>query len=189
MPDSSNRIAAVVPSAVFDGTTVPALVQPGLLVDRDVQLAMHIGPIPDRMGAGSRYGLDFDGARILVVDDDFRNLFAMTAMLEGGHATVTVAESGHEALAILERTLEIDIVLMDIMMPSMDGYATIRGIRAIDRFKSLPIVAVTGKVMPGERQRCLDAGADDFIPKPVDKAELLAVLRPWLPTNMPPTPE
>jgi CheY-like chemotaxis protein len=141
--------------------------------------------MPDRGRAGGRYENDLDGTRVLVVDDDFRNIFAMTALLERGHAKVTVAESGHDAIAILERTSDIDIVLMDIMMPIMDGYATIRAIRSYDRYKSLPIVAVTGKVMPGERQRCLDAGANDFVPKPVDTAELLAVLRPWLPSTQP----
>ena len=78
-------------------------------------------------------------------------------------------------------TPDIDIVLMDIMMPVMDGYETIRAIRAIEQFEDLPIIAVTGKVVPGERQRCLDAGANDYVPKPVDTAELLAALRPWLP--------
>jgi CheY-like chemotaxis protein len=104
----------------------------------------------------------------------------MTALLERAKATVIVAESGFDALAILERTADIDIVLMDIMMPIMDGYATIRAIRALEAFKDLPIVAVTGKVMPGERQRCIDAGANDFVPKPVDVAELIAALQPWL---------
>ncbi len=127
---------------------------------------------------------DFAGANVLVVDDDFRNIFAMTALLERGHAVVTVAESGQDALDLLERAPNIDIVLMDIMMPIMDGYATIRAIRADERFEKLPIVAVTGKVVPGERQRCLDAGADDFIPKPIDTSELLAVLRPWLQAAM-----
>jgi len=130
---------------------------------------------------------DIDGLRILVVDDDFRNIFAMTALLERGHADVLVAESGAEAIATLERMPEIDIVLMDIMMPVMDGYDTIRAIRAIDRFSSLPIVAVTGKSASGERQRCLDAGANDYLPKPVETAVLLATLRPWLPTQAQPT--
>jgi CheY-like chemotaxis protein len=126
---------------------------------------------------------DLDGIKVLVVDDDFRNIFAMTALLERGRAVVTVAESGHDALELLNRMPEIDIVLMDIMMPVMDGYATIRAIRSLSHFKSLPIIAVTGKVMPGERQRCLDAGANDFVPKPVDIAELLAALQPWLPVG------
>jgi signal transduction histidine kinase/HAMP domain-containing protein/ActR/RegA family two-component response regulator len=122
-----------------------------------------------------------DGIRILLVDDDFRNIFALTALLERGHADVTVAESGKDALAILQRTSDIDIVLMDIMMPVMDGYDTIRAIRRCDQFKDLPIIAVTGKVVVGERLRCIEAGANDYVPKPVDVAELLAVLSPWLP--------
>ena len=141
---------------------------------------------PARAGSTRGHPLEdsaIDGLKILVVDDDFRNIFAMTALLERGHADVIVAESGAEAIAVLERTPDIDIVLMDIMMPVMDGYETIRAIRAIDRFKSLPIIAVTGKVTAGERQRCLDAGANDYVPKPVDTAELLAALRPWLPDH------
>ena len=120
-----------------------------------------------------------------MVDDDFRNIFAMTAVLERGHATVTAAESGAEAIAALQRNPDIDIVLMDIMMPVMDGYDTIRAIRKISGFKVLPIVAVTGKAAAGERQRCLDSGADDYIPKPVDTAQLLAALTPWLPIRQP----
>jgi signal transduction histidine kinase/HAMP domain-containing protein/ActR/RegA family two-component response regulator len=120
------------------------------------------------------------GVKILLVDDDFRNIFALSALLERGHAEVVVAESGLDAIATLERTPDIEIVLMDLMMPVMDGYETMVAIRAIDRFKNLPIIAVTGKVVPGERQRCIDAGADDYVPKPVDTAELLAALRPYL---------
>jgi hypothetical protein len=123
--------------------------------------------------------------RILLVDDDFRNIFAMSALLERGHADVTVAESGADAIAALQRTPAIDVVLMDIMMPVMDGYQAIRAIRAIDEFKNLPIIAVTGKVIPGERQRCLDAGADDYVPKPVHPDELLAALKPWIPASAP----
>ena len=120
-----------------------------------------------------------------MVDDDFRNIFAMTAVLERGDALVAVAESGADAIATLKQTPDIDVVLMDIMMPVMDGYDTIRAIRQMSRFKVLPIVAVTGKAEAGERQRCLDAGADDFIPKPVDTADLVACLSSWLPTSHP----
>ncbi|MDX6410179.1 MAG: hypothetical protein QOE13_3250, partial [Gaiellaceae bacterium] len=136
--------------------------------------------VPDLRPSEIPANLGFEGAKVLVIDDDFRNIFAMTALLERGRANVTVAESGPDALSLLERIPDMDIVLTDIMMPIMDGYATIRAIRAIERFATLPIIAVTGKVVPGERQRCLDAGADDFIPKPVDTAELIAVLTPWL---------
>ena len=142
-------------------------------------------------GSGARPGARFpvaiegtlQGLRILVVDDDFRNIFAMTAVLERGLAEVSVAESGAEAIAALQRNPDIDIVLMDIMMPVMDGYDTIRAIRKISGFKVLPIVAVTGKAAAGERQRCLASGADDYLPKPVDSAALLAALTPWLPTR------
>ena len=122
-----------------------------------------------------------DGLRILVVDDDYRNIFAMTAVLERGNAVVTVAESGAEAIAALKSAPDIDIVLMDIMMPVMDGYDTIRAIRRMEGFQLLPIVAVTGKAAAGERERCLDSGANDYIPKPVDTGLLLAALAPWLP--------
>jgi len=130
----------------------------------------------------------FEGRRILLIDDDFRNVFALTALLERGHAEVIIAESGKEALAILERMQEIDLVLTDIMMPGMDGYETMRAIRALDRFKTLPIIAVTGKVVPGEWQRCMDAGANDYVTKPVDANELLAAIGRWLPATPPSAP-
>jgi CheY-like chemotaxis protein len=120
------------------------------------------------------------GTTILVVDDDHRNLLAMTVLLERGRADVLIAASGAEGIAILNRTPGIDLVLMDIMMPDMDGYETIRAIRAIDRFKVLPIIAVTGKVVVGERERCRAAGADDYVPKPVDTLELVNAIIPWL---------
>ena len=120
------------------------------------------------------------GTKILVVDDDFRNLFALTALLERAQAEVTAAESGPEALELLAGNKRTDIVLMDIMMPVMDGYATIRAIRQDDRHKDLPVIAVTGKVVPGERRRCLDAGASDYVPKPVNAADLLTAMNPWV---------
>ena len=142
-------------------------------------------------GPGSTWPLrplvDLDGilagSRILLVDDDFRNLFSMSALLERSHAHVTCVESGIEALAALERSADVDIVLMDIMMPVMDGYATMRAIRAQEHLAALPIIAVTGKVVPGEQERCLDAGANAYIPKPVDSAELLAAMAPWMSTT------
>jgi CheY-like chemotaxis protein len=140
--------------------------------------------MPLRPNASRQLDLDtspFEGLGVLVVDDDFRNIFAMTALLERGRADVTVAENGPDAIAALERYPDIDLVLMDIMMPGMDGYATIRAIREVERFHALPIVAVTGKVVAGERQRCLDAGANDYVPKPVDTVELMTAIGPWLP--------
>jgi CheY-like chemotaxis protein len=115
-----------------------------------------------------------------VVDDDYRNIFAMTALLESGQAEVSTAESGPDAIASVDRS-PVDIILMDIMMPNMDGYEAIRAIRSTVNGETVPIVAITGKAEEGERDRCLHAGANDYIPKPVRTDELLAVLRPWLP--------
>ena len=125
------------------------------------------------------------GITVLVVDDDFRNVFAMTALLERLDATVATAEGGQDALVALERNGDIDLVLMDIMMPGMDGYETIGAIRAQDHLRSVPVIAVTGKVVAGERQRCLDAGANDYVPKPVNTAALLDAIKPWLPPAQP----
>jgi CheY-like chemotaxis protein len=121
------------------------------------------------------------GTKILVVDDDRRNLFAMTALLKRGSADVVTAESGSDGIAALNQMPDIDIVLMDIMMPDMDGYDTMRAIRAIDRFRALPIVVVTGKIVTGERERCMEAGADGYVPKPVDTFELVEAISQWLP--------
>jgi CheY-like chemotaxis protein len=145
------------------------------------EMPSKVNPEFDYSQPDNRDENDFDGTRVLVVDDDYRNLFAMTAWLERGHAVVTVAESGPAAVASLERTPDVDIVLMDIMMPGMDGYATMRAIRAFDKFKTLPIIAVTGKVTPDERQRCIDAGATDYVSKPVDLVRFLAVLKAHVP--------
>jgi signal transduction histidine kinase/HAMP domain-containing protein/ActR/RegA family two-component response regulator len=138
----------------------------------------------------SRQSIDdrpMHGAKVLIVDDDYRNVFALTALLERAHAEVIGVESGPEGLAALEQTPDIDMVLMDIMMPVMDGYATIRAIRAREQFESLPIIAVTGKVVGGERERCLEAGANDYITKPVDTAELISSVGKWLPAKTAPT--
>jgi CheY-like chemotaxis protein len=123
----------------------------------------------------------FDGAVVLIVDDDFRNIFALTALLERGGVTVVAAQSGAAALAMLDGREDVDLVLMDIMMPVMNGYETMAAIRSRPRLAELPIIAVTGKVVGGERERCVAAGASDYIPKPVDTAELLSALTRWFP--------
>jgi HAMP domain-containing protein/signal transduction histidine kinase/CheY-like chemotaxis protein len=120
------------------------------------------------------------GKKILVVDDDIRNIFAMTSILERQEVNVMSAENGSDAIKILKETPGIDAVLMDIMMPGMDGYETMREIRSNDSFNTLPIIALTAKAMKGDREKCLDAGASDYIAKPVDTDRLLALLKAWL---------
>jgi signal transduction histidine kinase len=119
------------------------------------------------------------GRKVLVIDDDFRNIFALTAMLERGGLEVLSAESGAEGIAILERTPSLDIVLVDMMMPVMDGYATMRAIREIPVHGGLPIIALTANVGAGERQKCVDAGATAYLSKPIER-DLFHVLGEWL---------
>jgi CheY-like chemotaxis protein len=135
------------------------------------------------VGGDEFYGGSAAGSTVLIVDDDFRNIFALTALLERGKIAVVAAEGGADALAILDRRTDIDIILMDIMMPGMNGYETMEAIRRRPECAELPIIAVTGKVVGGERARCLAAGASDYIPKPVDTEELLGALRAWFPTG------
>ncbi len=118
--------------------------------------------------------------KVLIVDDDIRNIFAMTSILEPHNMQIYSAETGKQAIEILQLHPEIDLALMDIMMPDMDGYDTMRAIRKLARFRSLPIVALTAKAMKGDREKCIEAGASDYISKPVDTAQLLAMLRVWL---------
>jgi CheY-like chemotaxis protein len=120
------------------------------------------------------------GRAVLIVDDDIRNIFALTSILEQHHMVAVAAETGRDAIAALERTPHIEAVLMDVMMPEMDGFDTTRTIRQNPRFRELPIIAVTAKAMRGDRERCIEAGAWDYLSKPVDPGELLAMLRAWL---------
>jgi CheY-like chemotaxis protein/CHASE3 domain sensor protein len=120
------------------------------------------------------------GRKVLVVDDDVRNIFAVTSALEAVQMEVIYAESGQEALDLLDRRPDIEIVLMDVMMPGMDGYEATRRIRGLERFRRLPIISVTAKAMKGDREKCLEAGASDYITKPVDMDQLKSLLRVWL---------
>ncbi|MET0500300.1 MAG: response regulator, partial [Candidatus Binatia bacterium] len=120
------------------------------------------------------------GKKILVVDDDVRNIFALTSLLEQHGLQVISAETGTEAISLLQQNQDVDAVLMDIMMPEMDGYETMRMIRGNQRHRVLPILALTAKAMKGDREKCLEAGASDYIAKPVNTDELLALLRIWL---------
>ncbi|MEC4814311.1 MAG: response regulator [Scytonema sp. PMC 1069.18] len=120
------------------------------------------------------------GKKVLIVDDDVRNIFALTSMLERYQMEVLYAETGTDGIEILQNTSDIDVVLMDVMMPEMDGYETTRLIRQNNQFKSLPIIALTAKAMQGDREKCIEAGASDYITKPVDTEQLLSLLRVWL---------
>jgi CheY-like chemotaxis protein len=120
------------------------------------------------------------GKKVLIVDDDIRNIFAMTSMLERYKLDVHSAETGKAAIELLQEQADTDLVLMDIMLPEMDGYETIRAIRKMYGFEQLPIIALTAKAMKGDREKCIDAGASDYIAKPVDTERLLTLLRNWL---------
>jgi HAMP domain-containing protein/signal transduction histidine kinase/DNA-binding response OmpR family regulator len=120
------------------------------------------------------------GRKVLIVDDDARNIFALSIVLENHDMKVLSATNGRQAIKIIRETPDLSIVLMDIMLPKMDGYQTIRKIRKVSDSRALPIVALTAKAMKGDREKCLEAGASDYIAKPVDTDQLLAVLRIWL---------
>jgi CheY-like chemotaxis protein len=122
------------------------------------------------------------GKRVLIVDDDIRNIFALTSILERYDMVTVSAETGRDAINLLQAAPDVDVVLMDIMMPEMDGIDTMKAIRQISRFKNLPIVAVTAKAMKGDREKCIEAGAWDYLSKPVDPEQMLSVLRAWLTT-------
>jgi CheY-like chemotaxis protein len=120
------------------------------------------------------------GKKVLVVDDDVRNIFALTSLLEDHHLNVVHAENGRAGIELLNRMPDVDLVLMDIMMPGMDGYETMKAIRQLPQFRALPIIALTAKAMKGDRRKCIDAGASDYITKPVDLDQLFSVLRVWV---------
>ncbi|MCI0445515.1 response regulator, partial [bacterium] len=123
--------------------------------------------------------------KILIVDDDVRNIFALTSLLENSVAKesnlqVFFAENGREGIERLKQHSDIDLILMDIMMPEMDGYETMRTIRAMQEYSNLPIIALTAKAMKGDREKCIEAGASDYISKPVNVDQLLSLMRVWL---------
>jgi len=120
------------------------------------------------------------GKKVLIVDDDIRNIFALTSTLERYQMQVLYAENGSDGIAVLQNHPDIDVVLMDVMMPGMDGYETMHTIRQMSQFSLLPMFALTAKAMPGDRDLCLAAGASDYIAKPVDIEQLLSLLRVWL---------
>jgi CheY-like chemotaxis protein/signal transduction histidine kinase len=139
---------------------------------------------PDRqrmLAEARRRDAAFEGRRILVVEDDVRNIFALSAVLEPLGGTIVIARNGREALARLESKPVPDIVLMDIMMPEMDGIEAMQAIRKMPELRDLPIIALTAKAMPDDQQRCLAAGANDYVTKPIDIDKLVSLIRIWMP--------
>ncbi|HKN65008.1 MAG TPA: response regulator, partial [Gemmatimonadaceae bacterium] len=122
----------------------------------------------------------FAGKHVLIVDDDVRNIFSLTSVLEDHGMRVSFAENGKQAIELLKNTPGVDLVLMDVMMPEMDGYETTRAVRHIPELRNLPIIALTAKAMKGDREKCIAAGASDYITKPVDTEQLLSLMRVWL---------
>jgi signal transduction histidine kinase/CheY-like chemotaxis protein/HAMP domain-containing protein len=173
---------AVVAGSALAPLSLPELVLPArnggaavAVVAPEVR-ALKPSPAPEHPAGASVAGM-----KVLVVDDDFRNVFALSALLQRVHIEAISAESGAQGVAMLEQTPDVDLVLVDIMMPIMDGYATMRAMRGLTTARDVPLVAFTAKVEDGERQRCIDAGASAYVAKPIDTAELLHILGEWLP--------
>lgn len=159
----------------------------GRLLD-EVELFLHRIKQPAVINQQAKHVSDTDdtlkGKTVLLADDDMRNVFALTAVLEEAGMTVIAAENGREALELLDKHREVNIVLTDIMMPEMDGYETIRHIRRKPYGRSLPVIALTAKAMTGDKEKCIEAGASDYITKPVDNGKLFSLLRVWLSTSV-----
>jgi CheY-like chemotaxis protein len=171
-----------------DSIVVKGARSPDRLLD-EVSLFLH----SIRHGGGARDeattaagGVDeasLRGRRLLLVDDDMRNLFALSKVLRAKGIDVVMAQDGQKALDTMDTDKGIELVLMDIMMPVMDGYDTMRAIRARPDVAKVPIIALTAKAMRGDREKCLDAGANDYLSKPIDVDRLLSMIRVWLPTR------
>jgi len=179
-PEEDARLHSIARSIVVKGVESPErlLDETALFLHRVVtNLPAEKQQMLDRL---HRSDDDLVGKPVLIVDDDVRNIFALSSVLERRGMKVVSASTGHEAIATLETTPEVSIVLMDIMMPEMDGYETIQFIRQNPRYRRLPIIALTAKAMKGDREKCLEAGASDYLAKPVNTEQLLSALRMWL---------
>ena len=179
-PEEDARLHSLARSVVVKGVESPER----LLDETALFLHRIIGNLPpEKQKMLDRLHRSDDalvGKKVLVVDDDVRNIFALSSLLERRGMTVLSAGTGREAIATLEETPEIAIVLMDIMMPEMDGYETMQVIRQNTLFRRLPIIALTAKAMKGDREKCLEAGASEYLAKPVNTEQLLSALRMWL---------
>ncbi|HET6548985.1 MAG TPA: response regulator, partial [Solirubrobacter sp.] len=168
-----------------DAIVVKDAVSPERLLD---ETALHLHRAPGDLPDGSRRILEslhqadsvLHGRKVLIVDDDVRNVFALTSVLESRGMAVVFAENGREGIDVLDADRDVDLVLMDLMMPEMDGYEAMTAIRARPERQGLPIIALTAKAMQGDRERSIAAGASDYITKPVDSDQLLSLMRVWL---------
>ncbi|QOV35131.1 HAMP domain-containing protein [Streptomyces ferrugineus] len=150
------------------------------LEQRPAQQEQWSAPAAQDTAPQSRRGIRFGGEKVLIVDDDIRNVFALTSVLEQHGLSVLYAENGREGIEVLEQHDDVAVVLMDIMMPEMDGYATTTAIRRMPQFAGLPIIALTAKAMKGDREKAIESGASDYVTKPVDPDHLLAVMNQWM---------
>ncbi len=176
-PEEDARLHTMARSVVVKGVESPErlLDETALFLHRIVtELPSDKREMLDRL---HRSDEDLVGKPVLVVDDDVRNIFALSSVLERRGMTVLTATTGREAVEILERTPDLAVVLMDIMMPEMDGFQTMQVIRQNASFRRLPIIALTAKAMKGDREKCLEAGASDYLAKPVNTEQLLSALR------------
>jgi CheY-like chemotaxis protein/HAMP domain-containing protein len=179
-PDEDARLRTLARSVVLKDVESPErlLDETALFLHRVVaDLPTHKQNMLDRL---HRSDDALVGKKVVVVDDDVRNIFALSSVLERRGMSVLTASTGREAIATLESTPDVAIVLMDIMMPEMDGYETMQVIRQNAAFRRLPIIALTAKAMKGDREKCLEAGASEYLAKPVNTEQLLAALRMWL---------
>ncbi|MEU4205210.1 HAMP domain-containing protein [Streptomyces sp. NPDC045470] len=176
------RAAAVeTPRPELPAAPAPAAPQPAEEPARTHVEEPWIGNGQDLVSAGFDGG--FHGEKVLIVDDDIRNVFALTSVLEQNGLSVLYAENGREGIEVLEQHDDVVLVLMDIMMPEMDGYATTAAIRRMPQFAGLPIIALTAKAMKGDREKSIEAGASDYVTKPVDTDHLLTVMEQWMRTR------
>jgi CheY-like chemotaxis protein len=152
------------------------------------ETSLYLHRVEARLPADKRQMLErlhmadavFEGKKVLIVDDDVRNVFALTSVFERRGMEVVFAENGREGIEALKSNPDVSLVLMDIMMPEMDGYEATRAVREMPEFQRLPIVALTAKAMKGDREKSIASGASDYITKPVDVDQLLSLMRVWL---------
>ena len=174
-PDEERRLERIASTVIVKDTESPEklLDETALFLHRTIEQIPEAMPIRiERQG-----DVSLAGRKILIVDDDVRNIFSLTSALEQHGMEVFFAENGREGIDRLHDTHGVEVMLVDIMMPEMDGYATMHEIRSHARYRDLPLIAVTAKAMKGDREKCIEAGASDYVSKPVDVDQLLAVLR------------